>query len=117
MPPSDYRALQNQVRELHRLLGKKTLEAEILKEALEHATQTWRSAGRDIRRSGSVGHHRSAANLKCPPLPDDAKADMIWAALQHTGISLRFASQAIPLHIWWQPAMPSSSLGSSSVAR
>ena len=33
----DYRALQNQVRELHRLLGKKTLEAEILKEALEHA--------------------------------------------------------------------------------
>jgi transposase len=33
-PASDYRALQNQVRELHRLLGKKTLEAEILKEAL-----------------------------------------------------------------------------------
>src|SRR6516164_4727330 len=38
VPASDYRALQNQVRELHRLLGKKTLEAEILKEALEHAT-------------------------------------------------------------------------------
>ena len=37
VPASDYRALQNQVRELHRLLGKKTLEAEILKEALEHA--------------------------------------------------------------------------------
>ena len=36
-PVSDYRAL-HQVRELHRLLGKKTLEAEILKEALEHAT-------------------------------------------------------------------------------
>ena len=36
VPASDYRALQNQV--LHRLLGKKTLEAEILKEALEHAT-------------------------------------------------------------------------------
>ena len=32
---SDYRALQNQVRELQRLLGKKTLEAEVLKEALE----------------------------------------------------------------------------------
>ena len=31
VPASDYRALQNQVRELHRLLGKKTLEAEILK--------------------------------------------------------------------------------------
>src|SRR5262245_24470483 len=38
VPTSDYRVLQNQVRELHRLLGKKTLEAEILKEALEHAT-------------------------------------------------------------------------------
>ena len=38
VPASDYRALHNQVRELHRLLGKKTLEAEILKEALEHAT-------------------------------------------------------------------------------
>jgi transposase len=37
VPASDYRALrQSQVRELRRLLGKKTLEAEILKEALEH---------------------------------------------------------------------------------
>ena len=36
VPASDYRALHNQVRELHRLLGKKTLEVEILKEALEH---------------------------------------------------------------------------------
>ena len=38
VPASDDRALQNQVRELHRLLGKKTLETEILKEALEDAT-------------------------------------------------------------------------------
>src|SRR4051812_23590462 len=37
VPASDYRALQNQVRELQRLLGKTTLEAEILKEALEAA--------------------------------------------------------------------------------
>src|SRR5262245_39637884 len=36
VPASDYRALQNQVGELHRLLGKKTLEAEILKERLVH---------------------------------------------------------------------------------
>jgi hypothetical protein len=34
VPKSDYRALQSQVRELQRLLGKKTLEAEILNEAL-----------------------------------------------------------------------------------
>src|SRR3954452_18881661 len=32
VPASDYRALQNQVRELQRLLGRRTLEAEILKE-------------------------------------------------------------------------------------
>lgn len=35
VPVSEYRMLQNQIRELHRLLGKKTLEAEILKEALD----------------------------------------------------------------------------------
>jgi transposase len=36
---SEYRAVQNQVRELQRLIGRKTLEAEILKEALEVATR------------------------------------------------------------------------------
>jgi transposase-like protein len=35
VPASEYRALQAQVKELQRLLGKKTLEAEVLKEALE----------------------------------------------------------------------------------
>src|SRR5256886_14117567 len=38
VPASDYRALQSQVRELHRLLGKKTLEAEILPALLELLT-------------------------------------------------------------------------------
>ena len=37
VPASDYRALQHQVRELQRLLGKKTLENEILREALDLA--------------------------------------------------------------------------------
>ena len=37
VPASDYRALTQQVRELQRLLGKKTLENEILREALELA--------------------------------------------------------------------------------
>lgn len=38
MPASEYRALQHQVRELQRLLGKKTLvETEILREALDLA--------------------------------------------------------------------------------
>ena len=38
VPASEYRSLQNQIRELQRLLGKKTLETEILKEALEVAS-------------------------------------------------------------------------------
>ena len=35
---SEYRALQNQIRELQRLLGRKTLENEILREAVERVT-------------------------------------------------------------------------------
>ena len=35
VPASEYRALQHQVRELQRLLGKKTLENELLRDALE----------------------------------------------------------------------------------
>ena len=38
VPASEYRALQAQVKELQRLLGKKTMEGEILKEALEIAS-------------------------------------------------------------------------------
>jgi transposase len=37
VPASEFRALQQQVRELQRLLGKKTLENEILREALDLA--------------------------------------------------------------------------------
>ena len=37
VPASDYRALQHQVLELQRLLGKKTLETEILRDALDLA--------------------------------------------------------------------------------
>jgi transposase len=48
VPASDYRALQNQVRELHRLLGKKTLEAEVLKEALEVAAGPKRGLLRSV---------------------------------------------------------------------
>jgi hypothetical protein len=60
VPASDYRALQNQVRELHRLLGKKTLEAEILKEALEHSTG-------------------SKKQLRLPPsLPKDGSRRRLW---------------------------------------
>lgn len=37
VPASDLRAAQQQIRELQRLLGKKTLETEILREAMERA--------------------------------------------------------------------------------
>jgi transposase len=35
VPESEVKQLRNQIRELQRLLGKKTLECEILKEAVE----------------------------------------------------------------------------------
>jgi transposase len=50
VPASAYRALQNQVRELHRLLGKKTLEAEVLREALEVAAGPKRGLLRSVSR-------------------------------------------------------------------
>jgi hypothetical protein len=37
VPASEYRALQHQVRKLQRLLGKKTLENEVLRDALDLA--------------------------------------------------------------------------------
>lgn len=37
VPASEYQEAQRQIKELQRLLGKKTLEAEILKEAVEVA--------------------------------------------------------------------------------
>lgn len=43
VPASELRAAQQQIRELQRLLGKKTLENEILREAVERVTapKTW----------------------------------------------------------------------------
>ena len=37
VPASEYRALEHQVRELHRLLGKKAMENELLREAVSRA--------------------------------------------------------------------------------
>src|ERR1700684_966142 len=50
VPASDYRALHNQVRELHRLLGKKTLEAEIPKEVTPPAQKSSCGCRRRCRR-------------------------------------------------------------------
>jgi transposase len=51
VPASEYRALQNQVRELQRLLGKKTMEGEILKEALEVAAGSKKHLLRSLSRA------------------------------------------------------------------
>ena len=68
VPASDHRALQEQVRELHRLLGKKTLEAEILREALQHAdpkkTRSAKLAGR-LAAPGRRGKPPGGAESGC----------------------------------------------------
>ena len=87
VPASDYRALQNQVRELHRLLGKKTLEAEILKEALEHAKGRYAmktvAEVIGVSRSNLVERlqQRPPRRIGRPPLPDEELVAQIKAAI------------------------------------
>src|ERR671911_64784 len=76
VPASDYRALQNQVSELQRFLGKKTLEAEVLKEALEVVDS----------KHGCCGPSRCRRTVpdECrgrPPLPDAALVKEIKAVI------------------------------------
>jgi hypothetical protein len=90
VPASDYRALQNQSGELHRLLGKKTLESAILEKGLEHATGSNNSCGWRCRRQRTVPdenrggsdwgrrsnlvqrlHGQPQKRIGWPPLPDD----------------------------------------------
>lgn len=51
VPASAYKAQAEQIRELQRLLGKKTMEAEILREALDHAqgNNSWGSKKQMLR--------------------------------------------------------------------
>ena len=99
VPASDYRALQSQVRELQRLLGKKTLEAEILKEAFEHATGSKKrlrlppSEGQlpmktvaeviGVSRSNLIERMRERPKKRIgrPPLPDDKLVAEIKAVI------------------------------------
>ncbi|KAF0124249.1 MAG: transposase, partial [Methylocystaceae bacterium] len=62
MPASALRASQDQIRELQRLLGKKTLEAEILKEALEIATESKKRTLRSLCRCRCPGTVRDRTN-------------------------------------------------------
>ena len=54
VPASAFRAQQEQIRELQRLLGKKTLEAEILKEALDVAASSKKAMLRSLSLPGTV---------------------------------------------------------------
>jgi transposase len=54
VPTSEYRALQYQVRELQRLLGKKTLENEILREALDLAQPKKTAVAVTLARAGRL---------------------------------------------------------------
>ena len=64
VPASEYRALQSQVKELQRLLGKKTMESEILKEAVNrHCNGTPYRLSKGTPPSGCVGSARVGLEL------------------------------------------------------
>jgi transposase-like protein len=65
VPASEYRALQHQVHELERLLGKKTLENEVRRDALECGTPE-DSEGCRPRIRDDVAHH---SDLISPGVP------------------------------------------------
>ena len=48
VPASEYRALEAQVRELHRLLGKKAIENELLREAVSRAAGSKTAVALDL---------------------------------------------------------------------
>jgi hypothetical protein len=60
VPASELRAAHQQIRELQRLLGKKTLENKILREAVERVTAPKKLAGADCRALAVV--HNSEAS-------------------------------------------------------
>jgi transposase len=52
VPASDYRAMEAQVRELQRLLGKKTMENELLREAVSRAAAQKTAVALDLLTGG-----------------------------------------------------------------
>ena len=87
VPASELRAAHQQIRELQGLLGKKTLENEILREALERVTAPARdlvAGGRPVSAVAATlgvssphlsSRQRSAPRRRGrPPLPDAARA-------------------------------------------
>ncbi len=69
VPESEAELLRSKVRELKRLLGKKTMEVEILKEAVEvaHAKKGYRAAPRRAEAVVGERHRRRAGSLATAP--------------------------------------------------
>ena len=97
VPAADMRRLEERVRELERLLGRKTMEVEILKEALDLTRCKKSEIAVELCCRGALpgeGRHRHARRcaIQCgrsqqrgsaPPSPSDEEA---WpAAREHTG--------------------------------
>lgn len=70
VPESEAELLRSKVRELKRLLGKKTMEVEILKEAVEvaHAKKGYRAAPRRAEAVVGERHRRRSRSLAAPSL-------------------------------------------------
>ncbi len=107
VPASEYRALQAQVKELQRLLGKKTMEGEILKEALEIASGPKTHAALNLAAEGrfamkavceTLGVARSNIAARAtgtlskargrPPLPDADLVAQIKAVMKNVDLWL-----------------------------
>ena len=56
VPASEYRALEQQVRELHRLLGKKAMENKLLREAVSRHGRASLRTGEPRTRTDRVAH-------------------------------------------------------------
>ena len=74
VPVSEYRGLQSQVRELQRLLGKKTLENEILREALDYRSP------REFRRHFVESTTENAVGARRRPHGSTMSADAIGSS-------------------------------------
>src|ERR1051326_7214816 len=117
VPTSEYRALQYQVRELQRLLGKKTLENEILREALDLAQPkngccghprprgTARREG-DIRyaQGGALQSGRASSTEADPKAPGPSTTARSSACHRDQGADRRSTDLRLPAHPCAAPA-------------
>ncbi|WP_419539371.1 IS3 family transposase [Methylobacterium mesophilicum] len=79
VPASELRVAQQQIRELQRLLGKKTLETEILREAMERVRPQKVALARDLVAGGRpVSAVAAALSVSRPHLASSRQASPAW---------------------------------------